>query len=454
MTRTGSFGQVLLASVCVLAFLSCTSLEHNDADAGNPTDQFSPGVHVDVQDSTVLDSGTKDSDGAVLEVTGGDVLDGASPIDCGVGHAFNPVTMECECKPNCTNSDTGEPYECGDDGCGGSCGDCGWCSCEDRHCTGVPDCEGKECGSDSCGGSCGECTDGFICDPKVGLCQPVCDPNKWVFDGDFVQKVVAFDLGFGGYPHEALDLDDNDQTCSPDGGCQGGYDNMMSGLDESLLLFDFSVSGALADALASGRLVLLIETQDWNSAAPFSASVHFGEEVDLAQCDVMQDCCDYRVVKDSFNPVSCDAPITFDDCVFDGAALRCGFSEMMADSPSAMVRVPGKESSIPGEEFVTFEVFGPRLYAEVVAVDDGMRWTNGVFAGAVRRPWLGWRIVDLLPAAFLEGRRDAAEYWIVNAIDLLLGTDMDAEGYGILYTVSFGLTFSTIPGRIVGLAVE
>jgi len=65
------------------------------------------------------------------------------------------------CTPKCDGK------ECGDDGCGGSCGACapgieclpdGTC----KEC--VPACDGKDCGPDSCGGECGQCADGTTCD--------------------------------------------------------------------------------------------------------------------------------------------------------------------------------------------------------------------------------------------------------------------------------------------------
>jgi hypothetical protein len=67
------------------------------------------------------------------------------------------VDEGCPCYPECKDK------ECGNDGCGGSCGFCPPCSyCTAGLCqwTGVPDCQGKECGPDGCGGSCGECDDG------------------------------------------------------------------------------------------------------------------------------------------------------------------------------------------------------------------------------------------------------------------------------------------------------
>ena len=91
---------------------------------------------------------------------------------------FNDIDDDCDgaadppdlcCVPGC------EAKECGDDGCGGSCGQCpvnhvceitGVCICQ-------PYCEGKECGEDGCGGGCGECDPGTMC--SFGECQPGCD---------------------------------------------------------------------------------------------------------------------------------------------------------------------------------------------------------------------------------------------------------------------------------------
>ena len=85
------------------------------------------------------------------------------------------------CTPQC------DGRECGDDGCDGSCGECGddgvcqeggkcfclFIECQDVCCADgeqcfqgsccAADCEGRECGDDGCGGSCGECEDGQIC---------------------------------------------------------------------------------------------------------------------------------------------------------------------------------------------------------------------------------------------------------------------------------------------------
>ena len=77
------------------------------------------------------------------------------------------------CQPHC-----GE-VECGDDGCGASCGSCGLeATCQEGQCIPdcVPDCGGKQCGSDKCGGDCGICDEGDECDAN-GQCKAKCVPD-------------------------------------------------------------------------------------------------------------------------------------------------------------------------------------------------------------------------------------------------------------------------------------
>ncbi|MEC9072628.1 MAG: agmatine deiminase family protein [Myxococcota bacterium] len=98
-------------------------------------------------------------------------------------------TGQCQgavCEPNCAGQD------CGDDGCGGSCGTCPAntaCSsqglCEADAC--VPNCQGKDCGNDGCGGSCGSCDVDAICNTKgqceAGPCNANCDGKQCGPDG-------------------------------------------------------------------------------------------------------------------------------------------------------------------------------------------------------------------------------------------------------------------------------
>lgn len=85
---------------------------------------------------------------------------------CGTCPAAAPECVagfcEGECEPECGL------HLCGNDGCGGSCGECGpGESCLDGFCC-VPECDGLECGDDGCGGDCGPCEAGQACD--AGVC--------------------------------------------------------------------------------------------------------------------------------------------------------------------------------------------------------------------------------------------------------------------------------------------
>ncbi|MGC4120400.1 MAG: hypothetical protein QM765_38635 [Myxococcales bacterium] len=105
-------------------------------------------------------------------------------VCCAAGTSCNATSLKCEsCTPDCTGG-----KNCGDDGCGGSCGGCTgarqWCdeaggickTCVTELCDGVccgegtvcdattktcksctPDCKDRECGDNGCGGSCGVC---------------------------------------------------------------------------------------------------------------------------------------------------------------------------------------------------------------------------------------------------------------------------------------------------------
>ncbi|MCB9526878.1 MAG: chitobiase/beta-hexosaminidase C-terminal domain-containing protein [Myxococcales bacterium] len=127
---------------------------------------------------------------------------------CADGELCRRGACEAEtCTPDCARR------ECGDDGCGATCGTCeagetcsvagaceppapacgdgicgagetcGACpadcgcgegfSCQGGQCVAVcvPDCDGRVCGTDGCGGRCGDCPAGDVCD-EDGQCGP------------------------------------------------------------------------------------------------------------------------------------------------------------------------------------------------------------------------------------------------------------------------------------------
>jgi formylglycine-generating enzyme required for sulfatase activity len=80
----------------------------------------------------------------------------------------------CFCQPDC------EGKQCGEDGCGGNCGECQGPqdACVDGGCVCQPLCEGKDCGEDGCDGGCGDCEEYWECDSGLCLYVPWCGDNN------------------------------------------------------------------------------------------------------------------------------------------------------------------------------------------------------------------------------------------------------------------------------------
>ena len=75
----------------------------------------------------------------------------------------------CACIPVCGAS------VCGADGCGGICGTCGTNElCTGGECACAGSCAGKSCGSDGCGGTCGDCPFDTTCQGDQCVCSPIC----------------------------------------------------------------------------------------------------------------------------------------------------------------------------------------------------------------------------------------------------------------------------------------
>jgi len=102
--------------------------------------------------------------------------------DQGANDTCNADTQQCQCQPDCTGK------QCGDDGCGGNCNDCLFGVCDDAtgQCVCTPDCNGKVCGDDGCGNTCSPgCADGSTCsdDQTQCVCEPDCEGKVCGPDG-------------------------------------------------------------------------------------------------------------------------------------------------------------------------------------------------------------------------------------------------------------------------------
>ena len=128
-----------------------------------------------------------------------------TPVDClDISCREEPPVapaVDAGCVPNCV------ARLCGDDGCGGSCGNCQVGDvCDPTFQCSTPNCKGKSCGPDGAGGSCGDCASGLECDPsgKCVSCIPHC------------QGMECGEDGCGGVCGTCAD----DEYCSEAGSCE------------------------------------------------------------------------------------------------------------------------------------------------------------------------------------------------------------------------------------------
>jgi hypothetical protein len=151
------------------------SAEPGDATQGTPEDDAATTDTEEeppVEDDTVTGPTESDTEAptctpACDDKACGEDGCGGSCGDCADGEA---CTVEGICAAFCIPAC--DAMSCGDDGCGGSCGDCAdGETCTDGVCMAdcVPACDGMNCGDDSCGGSCGECAEGELC--TEGMCM-------------------------------------------------------------------------------------------------------------------------------------------------------------------------------------------------------------------------------------------------------------------------------------------
>jgi hypothetical protein len=82
-----------------------------------------------------------------------------------------------ECLPDCTG------LECGDDGCGGDCGECPgyFDECVNGTCVCTPNCPIWYCGDDGCGTPCGPCPAGEVC--VLDFCEAESQCGEITYEG-------------------------------------------------------------------------------------------------------------------------------------------------------------------------------------------------------------------------------------------------------------------------------
>jgi len=334
---------------------------------------------------------------------------------------------------------------CGDWVCGTKEGcECGTCLganmlCTEGECICQPNCDGKDCGANGCGGVCGECTDGKVCDPDNSTCAVpgVCEPT---FDAH-VGKLNYLAIGVGGHAGEALDVDGDPTTCAPDGDCEDGLNNQLSGLLGQLEAF-VNVQEELDKALAGGDVLLLAEmVEPKEDGTEFTLNMYLGKNVKpVEECDYQTAACEYYAGKDSFNAVSCKPIIFFENAVLNAGKLHAGgpddlFSVSIPIQDGVVITVTANMAQVIGD-----------VTLSPVAID------NGLIGGAVRKDKI-MEAVDMLPADVVAELPVSIDM-VKSMLDMFITPDVDTDGDDEPDGASIGIKFKAIAGTIVGMEPE
>ncbi len=375
-------------------------------------------------------------------------FDGCECGACGEGEECSEDGMTCEtiCEPMCAAD--GTPYECGDDGCGGSCGDCpagDQYACDANMCVCTPDCDGKDCGSDGCGGTCGECPEGESCSSNA--CFVGCDHSEKVWDQPIV-KVNYLMIDGDGLEGHGMDVDGDAGTCAPEGNCENGIDNALGGILGQVEQY-IDVAAELEGAMVDGSIVLLAEMDSYmNDGSEFPLYFYLGEITgDQAACDYQTVKCDYLVDEMSYSVETCMPLISFDNATVDGGALMAGGADaifsMSLDIEGIALTITAVKAQIIGDLTET----------------DGMPTAldNGLIGGAVPKALI-MEAVDNLPD---DLELPVSPELIKGMLDMFIVPDIDAgddmgmgDPDGTPESASVGIQFSAIEGAVTGFKVE
>ena len=343
-----------------------------------------------------------------------DLCDGDGGCD------YEDNTATCDDGNACTNGDV-----CSEKVCGG----------DDITCA-----DTNQCTRDECNSSVGcvfvplsetECSDGFECTTEDTCDDGVClgDDSGCVCEPEFsdtVAKLTSILIGDGGHPGEALDLDGDPTTCTPNSDCSEGVNNALG-------LLAGIVNTELEGTVQGGSLILVTEFRDF-ARNPFDLGMYTADlDPGNAECSVQEDPCDYVVGRDTIDPDTCEPLIIL-------SATRSG----------DLIIGGGRGTIFPfeiplGESVLTLVLYDVQLEGTITEDDDGLATFAGILGGAVRR-------TDLL-AAINAVDPDSLPFppsAIIGLLNSVVEDDIDTDDVEGPDAASIGLKVSGIRAQLVG----
>ena len=374
--------------------------------------------------------------------------------DEGAG-CFNLVTQNPCCNGETSVCDDGDP--CTTDSCDPATSDCIYTlntarcddgsactegdTCAEGECVGAQiDCDDDNvCTDDVCNDAVGcvpvplsdsPCDDGLACTTDEACVAGECvgDDSNCVCEPDFSPTAGRFTelaIGEGGYPGESLDLDDDPETCTPAGDCEGGINN-------SLGLIAGLVNMTLSDAVTTGSLVLLVEFRRFD-LNPFEVAVYDGNFADN-DCDGTAEVCDYLVGESLLDRDTCE-PLVRLPATLSGETVTAGGAGTVFPFQIPL-----------GGATLSLTLYQVRFEGTVRVNGDRIEMLDAVLAGAVRRS-------DLLAAlsAVPEDDLPFPPDTIASLLDLVVVDDIDTNGDGEPDAASIGIRVSGLGANLIGV---
>ncbi len=366
-------------------------------------------------------------------------LDDGTP--CGDGGNWQCVEAECVCLSTCNGA------ECGEDGCGGVCGECDvGCVCAGGMCLGScgpcePECDGKACGPDGCGAECGVCGANENCNTETWAC----DPGECSYPTEFPGTGLKFTYlkaGTSGHAGEAIDVDNDPDTCAPSFGCSQGRDNQFAAFLKSIAIA-LGGSEPLVESVESGKMVLMFELKEPAvDGTQFMANIYRGQPLlPKEECDFQAETCDFYVLEESFREETC-LPVTS----FDNAQMLDG--KLTAGGPGFYFAFPFVLGLAEGQA-ITFTASHTRIIADYELDEEGnVVLLDGIIGCAITKEEM-LSIAYEIPEDKLPGF--LTQEIVAQLLDMVAIPDIDADGDGVKESVSAGMKFTAIPGNLVGL---
>ena len=335
---------------------------------------------------------------------------------------------QCVCLPDCDGK------ACGPDGCGGSCGPCGaWEVCQQGQCVCLPDCDGKVCGPDGCGGSCGDCASGEFC--ISGVCEDT--PCELPFPQSDVLRMTIAMVSDGGLPGYALDVDGDSETCAPEGNCQDGLDNQLGGLLSQVEQY-VDMNAEFGNMFDDGDVHFMAWMDGFNTAGvPFTMHMFQGAPIlPREACDWITEDCAYLVSEDQFDLDACRFYMVFLDVVVQG-------THFIAQDPASPLPISIPVSDLP----LVLKLRVARVEGKVwVQGDQVMGLESAVLSGAFRKSEI-LEAVDALPD---DLELPVSKELIAELLDMFIVPDIDTDADGELDAASFGVAHAAISGWFEG----